>query len=196
MGILAYAFWREGPLTAFAACVNVLLAGVLALNFWEPIADALDPAFADTFAEGIEDGLAMMLIFLPLLMLMRWITNSLASTHMEYPPALYRGGAVVGGLLAGYLVAGFLACVIQTLPLQRDFLGFEPYKPGISHPARKILPADLVWLSMMHRLSGAGLSGGDERFDKHANFELRYERFRRTDDKTGKPEPWHGEMDP
>jgi hypothetical protein len=195
MGIVAYAFWREGPLTAFAACVNVLLAGVVAFNFWEPIADALDPALSDSFAEGIEDALALMLIFLPVLMLLRWITNSLASTHMEYPSALYRGGAVVGGLLAGYLAAGFLTCVIQTLPLPREFLLFEPYEPGKSSPARKVLPADLVWLSMMHRLSAAGLSGGDDRFDNRANFELRYARYRRYDEKTGKAEQWHGEME-
>ena len=45
MAIVAYAFWREGPLTAFASCVNVLLAGLLAFNFWEPIADAFDSSF-------------------------------------------------------------------------------------------------------------------------------------------------------
>ena len=40
----------------------------------------------------------------------------------------------------------------------------------------------------------AGLSGGEDRFDNHATFELRYSRYRRVDDKTGKPETWHGEV--
>ncbi len=199
MGIVTYAFWREGLMTAFAMCVNVLLAGVLAFNFWEPIADLLDPAFNDTIAVGIEDGLAMMLVFLPSLMLLRWATNSLASTQLEYPPILYRGGSVVCGLLTGYLLSGFLICVIQTLPLQRDFLGFEPYKPGESPTLRKILPPDTVWLATMHRLSGASLSTGDERFDSHCNFELRYSRFHRSFiDEKGEQKvlPSSGEMDP
>src|SRR5262249_59105194 len=88
MGVVAYAFWREGPLTAFAMCANVLVAGLLAFNFFEPLADLLEPAFVGSFAEGVEDAVAMMLIFLPVLVFLRWATNSLASTHMEYPPIL------------------------------------------------------------------------------------------------------------
>jgi hypothetical protein len=200
MAVVTYAFWREGPLNAFAMCVNVILAGVLAFNFWEPIADLLEPAFSDMFAKGTEDGLAMMLVFLPALMLFRWLTNSLAPTHMEFPPILYRGGAVVCGLVTGYLLAGFLVCVLQTLPLPTDFLGFGHYKPGDSPTLRKVLPPDLVWLAMMHRLSGAGLSGGEDRFDSHSNYELRYGRYRRfvLDEKTGEEKtlPYRGELDP
>jgi hypothetical protein len=199
MGVLAYAFWREGPLTAFATCVNVVLAGVLAFNFYEPLAGAMESAFSDSFLEGIEDAVALMLIFLPLLMLFRLIANTAANTHMEYPPILYRGGAVVFGLLAGYLLSGFLACMVQMLPLQKDFLGFEPY--DAAKPVRKFLPPDVMWLAMMHRLSGAGLSGvgGDDkaesRFDKRGNFQLRYTRYRRFDE-SGKAMPWHGEVSP
>jgi hypothetical protein len=200
MAGVTYAFWREGPLTAFAMCVNILLAGVLAFNFYEPIADLLDPAFADlSAARGIEDGLALMLVFLPSLMVLRLLTNSLAKTHMEYPPLLHRGGSVVCGLVAGYLLSGFLLCVIMTLPLQRDFLGFDRYKPGESPALRKFMPPDLVWLAMMHRLSGAGLSGGEDRFDSHCNYEVRYERYHRfTLDKDGNEVrlPYRGEMEP
>jgi hypothetical protein len=200
MGIVTYAFWREGPLTAFAMCVNVLISGILAFNFWEPIADLLEPTFADNFMKGAEDGIALMLVFLPSLMLLRWLTNSIAPTHMEFPPVLYRGGAVVCGLVAGYLLSGFLVCVFQTLRLPHDFLGFEPYRPGDSAPLRKVLPPDMVWLAMMHRLSGAGLSAGDDRFDSHSNFELRYERYRRfvIDEKSNEEKtlPYRGELDP
>ena len=65
---------------------------------------------------------------------------------------------------------------------------------------RKFLPPDLVWLAMMHRLSGAGLSGGDEPFDGRCGFELRYARYRRfiIDEKTGEEKtiPYRGEMEP
>jgi len=194
MGIIAYAFWREGPLTAFAMCANVLIAGLLAFNFWEPIADAFDSSFGDTFLEGTEDALAMMVIFLLVLMLLRWITNSIASTHMEYPPVLYRGGSMFFGLVTGYLLAGFLLCVMLTLPVQPSFLLFEPYEPGKSSTWRKVLPPDVVWLAMMRRASDEKRLGSDDVFDPHANYELRYGRFRRSDD--GKPTPYHGELEP
>jgi hypothetical protein len=195
MGICAYAMWREGPLTAFAMCANVLVAGVLAFNFWEPLADLLASSFDDTFADGAEDAVAMMLIFLPVLMLLRWITNSIAGTHMEYPPVLYRGGAVVFGLLTGYLLAGFLVCMIQTLPVPRNFLQFEIDEPGKSHPMRAVMPPDLVWLAMMHAISDHKRLGSDEPFDKNCNFELRYQRFRRWDE-SGKGLPRQGELEP
>jgi hypothetical protein len=199
MAILAYAFWREGPLTAFAMCCNVLVAGLLAFNLFEPIADLLEPAFADNFMAGTEDGLALMLVFWPALMLFRWMTNSLASTHMEYPAVLYRGGAVFFGLVAGYLVSGFLLCAFQTLPFQQDFLGFTPYVRGESSGARRVLPPDLVWLAMMQRLSRGPLSTGGEDgptvFDKNGNYELRYARYRRLDE-SGKTRPIKNELTP
>jgi hypothetical protein len=197
MGIIAYAFWREGPLSGLVMCCNVFLAGLVAFNFWEPIADLLEPAFSGWFLEGTEDLLALMLVFCPMLALLRWATYTLASTHMEYPEVLYRGGAVFFGLLTGYLLAGFLTCAFQTLPFHQNFLGFEPYEPGKSHPARRYLPPDVVWLAMMHRLSAGSISGGEQGgFDPRANFELRYGRYRRFELGKDKPMKWQGEMRP
>jgi hypothetical protein len=190
---IAYAFWREGPLTAFAMFCNTLIAGIIAFNFWEPIADLLDPPFQDTVLEGTEDALALMIPFLLILMGLRLATNSLASTHMEYPALLYRGGAVFFGLLTGYFLAGILVCALQTLPIQKNFLSFEFYKPGEASPGRKFIPPDMVWLSMMNRTSGKSLSGGDEPFDAMGSFELRYARHRRVDE-SGKSTPHMGEF--
>jgi hypothetical protein len=197
MAIIAYAFWREGPLTAFAMCCNVVLAGLLAFNFWEPIAAALQPSFMGNFLEGTEDAIALMLLFCPTLMFLRWLTNSLSRTHMEFPTILYRGGSVLCGLLAGYFLSGFLLCVYQTLPVQQNFLGFDVYEPGKASPLRQVLPPDLVWLSMMHRLSGGGLASSEPTlFDRQGNFELRYERYRRLDSQGGAPLTYKGELEP
>ena len=72
---------------------------------------------------------------------------------------------MVFGLLTGYLLAGFLLCMIQTLPVQPNFLGFEPYVPGDvagkekSSVWRKFCRPDVVWLSMMHRQSDGNRLG-------------------------------------
>jgi hypothetical protein len=201
MAALAYAYWGEGPLIAFSMAVNILLAGLLTFNFYEPIADLLAPSLEGSFAEAAEDAIAMGFLFLPLLMLGRWLTFSLANTHIEYPPILYRAGGVAGGLLGGYLLAGFLVCAFQTLPLQREFLTFEVYEPAKTHGLRKFMPPDLVWLAMMQNLSrGALTRGKDENevpilFDPHGTYELRYSRYHRLDE-VGKPMIWHGEVDP
>ena len=196
MAVVAYAYWREGPLTAFAMCCNTAVAGVVAFNFWEPIADAIEPSLEGNFLKGTEDALALMALFAATLMLLRWLTNNLASTHVDYPSLLYRGGALLFGATTGYLAAGFLVCVLQTLPWHQGFLSFATHDPARATPARRLLPPDVVWLAAMHRLSGAGLSAGEgRRFDKNGNFELRYARYRRHDDK-GNTLPLRNDLEP
>jgi uncharacterized membrane protein required for colicin V production len=180
MLIAAYAFWRQGVLPAFAMVVNVLLAGLVAFNLFEPIADQLDPMFSDSFLHGYEDSLCLVLLFSLTLVFLRWASNALIHSTLEYHPGLQQSGAVLFGLMAGYLVAGFLLCVAQTLPLDENFLHFEaridPRSAGAK--IRHVLPPDRVWLALMHRASTESFSW-DDAFDPDGSFELRYEARRK-----------------
>jgi uncharacterized membrane protein required for colicin V production len=182
MLVAAYAFWRQGVLPAFAMAVNVLLAGLIAFNFFEPIAAELDPMLTGSFLHGYEDSLCLIALFCLMLAFLRWAANALIHTTIEYHPALQQGGAVLFGLLTGYLVAGFLICVAQTLPFDEHFLKFdarvEANAPGAK--VRRVMPPDRLWLSMMHRASKASLSWDDDSaFDPDGSYELRYSRERR-----------------
>src|SRR5262245_45738864 len=112
MAGVAYAYLREGLFTAFTMAVNVFLAGVVAFNFFEPIADSLEPGFRDSFLRGFEDAVVLVVLFAASLALLRWATNSLARAEIHYQSQLQRGGGVLFGLVAGYLVCGFLLCVL------------------------------------------------------------------------------------
>jgi hypothetical protein len=182
MLLTAYAFWRQGVLPAFAMAVNILLAGMVAFNFFEPIAAELDPMLAGSFLHGYEDSLCLMVLFCLTLLFFRWATNALIHTTIEYHAVFQQGGAVLFGLLGGYLVAGFLLCVAQTLPLDQHFLKFEaridPSAPAAK--VRRVLPPDRVWLALMHRASEGSLSWGDESsFDPDGSYEIRYNNERR-----------------
>jgi hypothetical protein len=182
MGAVTYAFWRQGVLPAFAMMCNVLLSGLIAFCFFEPIAAELDPMMAGSFLHGYEDSLCLIVLFCLPLMILRWLANALIHTHIEYNAVLQQGGAVLFGLLSGYLVAGFLVCVAQTLPLSEHFLQFEARLDTQSAGAklRRVLPPDRVWLALMHRASEASLSWDAETpFDPDGSFELRYARERR-----------------
>jgi uncharacterized membrane protein required for colicin V production len=180
MLVVAYAFWRQGVLAALAMAVNVLLAGLVAFNFYEPIAAELDPMFAGSFVRGYEDSLCLIFLFSFTLVFLRWATNGLMHSVIEYHPVLQQGGAVLFGLLAGYLVAGFLLCVAQTLPMDANFLHFEariePRSAGAK--IRRVLPPDRVWLALMHRASLESLGWDETYFDPDGSYELRY-RMRR-----------------
>ncbi len=182
----AYAYWREGLLTAAAMLVNLVLAGLVAFCCYEPLADALEGALAGNILRGYEDWLSLTLIFVPLLGLLRLVTNSLAPTEIEAPALLNQVGAVVLALVTGYLASGILLCILQTLPWGENFLGFTYKVDEKEGPARRVLPADRVWLALVHRAGKERFlgSGGEDdadgpTFDKDGSFELRYARRRR-----------------
>jgi hypothetical protein len=177
---VAYAYFREGLMTAVTMMINVLLAGLITFNFYEPLAAEMESALAGSFLAGFEDALCLFGLFTLSLGALRAITHNLASSELALPPAVQQGGAALFGLLTGYLVVGFLMCLLQTLPLNDKFLGFEsqvdPGGPGL----RRVLPPDRVWLALMHR-AGAGpfAQGAPSPFDPEGTFELRYARLRR-----------------
>jgi hypothetical protein len=207
---VGYAYWREGIFTAAVMCCNVFLAGLVAFNFWEPLADLIDPYLRGTFLHGYEDAACLMTLFCLTLGLLRLMTNSLASTLIPFPFWLHYGGGLLFGLITGYLVSGFLVCLLQTLPWQENFLFFDPkYEPGPEHLFRRVLPPDRVWLGLMHRGGAYAFANQvDETvpdpqslyekyltFDKYATFELRYARLRRYPDSAETTRKYLGEFD-
>lgn len=193
MLVVTYAFWREGLLTACCTFINVLLAGLVAFNFFEPLAAELDTMLKGSFLHGYEDCLVLVALFSVTLGVLRLVTNTLAYTDLDYPPLWLRGGGVLFGFLTGWLVSGFLLCALQTLPWHREFMGFkatvERDKPGSG--LRRVLVPDRVWLALMHRAGKPFAWEKHPTFDPHGNFELRYHRYRRYDD-TGKTLPDDG----
>ncbi len=63
MAGVTYAFWREGLLTALTMTVNVVLSGLVAFAFFEPLAGVLGPMFAGSFLAGYEDALCLIFLF-------------------------------------------------------------------------------------------------------------------------------------
>jgi hypothetical protein len=197
MGITGFAYFREGLLTAFALFCNVFLSGLIAFCFWEPIADLLDPLVAGNALHGYEDFLVLILLFCASLLLLRWLSNTLAPHTTEYFVGLQEGGGVVFGMAAGYLLAGFLVCALQTLPWHQEFMGFgADYDPAQTGAAlRRILPPDRVWLGLMNKASTVAFSTGGKGFDNYGSYEMRYARYRRYNDKF-EVSPMKGEISP
>jgi hypothetical protein len=206
MLIIAYAYWREGLFTACCMCVNVLLAGLIAFGFWEPVADLFDSILHGSFLAGYEDFFILIGLFALALGLLRMVTNNLCPNQIEYVGYFQQVGGAMFGLATGYLTAGFLVCALQTLPWHESFMNFEPRSPK-EVGSRGLLPADRAWLSLMryagaHAFSWSFVEGNEEAddpferyrtFDRHGTFELRYLRYRRYGD-TRPPLPYLGEF--
>jgi uncharacterized membrane protein required for colicin V production len=207
---IAYAFFQEGLFTAFTMFFNVFFAGLIAFNFWEPMAARLESLFADTFLLGYEDMICLVGLFCITLGALRTITNIFANLVIDYPEALQRGGGAVLGLATGYLLSGFFLCCLQTLPWSDKFMGFNPTYEAGSSSMRDVLPPDRVWLAMMCRAGAFTFATYDElaeelrsspsyidrrrTFDKYGTFELRYSRYRRYGEQRD-PMRYQGEFD-
>jgi hypothetical protein len=203
--IVAYAQCREGLFSATTLFVNVLIAGALTFNFWEPLADELDALFAGGILAGYEDALVLTFFFTVFLIVLRVLTNKVVAQQTEFPGYVQQIGGGLVGLLSGYLIAGFLVCVLQTLPWHESFLGFRPRSED-EVGLRKFLPPDRAWLALMRQAGAKTLAWREDRqdaaspydryltFDSAATFELRYLRYRRFGDNR-EPLRYEGELD-
>src|SRR5947208_3645779 len=122
---VGYAYLREGLLTAFAMLVNVMLAGTITFNFYEPLAALMEPTLSNTFFAGYEDMVCMIGLFAITLGVLRTATNAISSSMVQFPAPLQRPGAFIVGMAVGYFTAGFLICALQTLPWHQNFMSFD-----------------------------------------------------------------------
>jgi hypothetical protein len=193
---LAYLFLVQGLATAVTMFCNVFLAGLIAFNFWEPLADLLDPLLSRSFFRGFEDAICLTALFVIAIATLRLITNTLSGAVIDFHPAAQRAGGAVVGLATGYLVSGFLLCIFQTMPWHENFWGYEPNWQANQSGLESVFPPDRVWLSMMHRAGENAFRRGERAtFDSEATFVIRYARYRRFGDQR-QPLPYNGEFDP
>jgi len=194
MLVLAYLFLIQGLATAVAMFCNVFLAGLIAFNFWEPLANLLDPPLSHSFFAGYEDAICLTALFAISFAVLRLATNTLSRTMIDFHPVAQRAGAAFFGLATGFLLAGFLVCIFQTLPWHEYFWGYEPNWQANQSGLDSVLPPDRIWLSMMHRAGEAAFSRGERpTFDPEATFVIRYARFRRYGDQR-QPLSYNGEF--
>ncbi len=193
---VAYAYLREGLLTAFAMLINVLIAGTVAFNFFEPLASMMEPTLSNTFFGGYEDMVCLIGLFAITLGILRTIVNTISASMVQYPASLQRPGGAVVGLAVGYLTAGFLVCALQTLPWHQNFMSFDWEVKSTPEPIRRFLPPDRVWLAMMHRAGAYAFCSEEDpkgkesnslydkykTFDPEGLYELNYARYRRYND--------------
>jgi hypothetical protein len=205
MAAVAWAHYRNGLFAAVIMLMMVLISGLFAFGFWEPLADALDTATQQNLKAlaGTEDMIALSFLFCVPFALMRWGFTHLVPEMIEEQGAIQHFGGAAVGLITGYFLAGFLVCMVETLPLEQNFLDFEP-RSSSETGYRNIVPPDRVWLALMRYASGGAFRWKDDPdadgvrtpllFDRDGTFEMRYMRYRRSSE--GRPPlRYFGEFD-
>ena len=124
VGIVVYCVSIEGLWGAVHTFLCVLLAALVAMNFFEPLAGFLDgimPAY-----KHYMDLVALVGLFISLTFALRMGSEYLSPVYIGLPSTLDQVGKWAFGALTGYLTMAFLLAALHTAPLSREFMGFKP----------------------------------------------------------------------
>ncbi|WP_347245355.1 CvpA family protein [Thermogutta sp.] len=142
--------FREGLWSAFIRFVNVLMAGILATNFFEPVARVME----DTIGPKLTyfyDFLSFWLVFAVSMIVLHIATAFLSRVKTRFNLYLNQGGAVVIGLMTGVLM-----CWLFNFSLHLAPLGTKPFmSPVLSDDGT---PLGIQWARVASYLSKGALS--------------------------------------
>jgi hypothetical protein len=144
------ALYIEGTWSNAVRLVNVVTAGLLAFNFFEPLAGWLS-GMAPSFTY-FWDFLSLWLLFAAFMIVFRVATDLLSRVKVRFLKIADRIGSGVFAVAVGWVMVCFTAATLHTAPLARNFLrgSFQPQNTTFVG----VLPApDRVWLAFVQKVS-------------------------------------------
>lgn len=146
---MTYALASEGLWGAALMFFNVLFAGLIAFNFYEPLAGLL--ATNAKFMADYADMVCLLGLFLVALLLLRLTTESLAPTMVRFPTPLFHIGRWAFGLAASTVAMAIFLLAFHCAPVHKKmFYGAYPYdmKPPFG------MGIDWQWLGFFQYSTG------------------------------------------
>lgn len=161
--------YAEGMWSNAIRLVNVVTAGLLAMNFYEPVARRLEsmlPSF--TF---MLDYLVLWGLFAIFMVIFREVTARVSQVKVRFLKLADRIGSGVFSVAIGCVMVAFTMAVLHTAPLSRTFLfgGFEPEKKMIVG-----LAPDRQWLRFTGQVSAGSFCRSDVRTFDHWAYMRKY----------------------
>lgn len=176
IGVVTYMVANEGISNATQTFMATLLAGLIAMNYFEPLALRLRTFVPESYCDIV----ALLGLFIGLIFALRMGTEQLAPSYIQVIPAIDTAGRWVFGAATGYLTMAILLTSLHTAPLPREFMGFKPERNNFLGGA-----PDRQWLGFVQYISekpfsttvryASGNKNGKDIFVANA-FDGRYER--------------------
>ena len=166
---------NQGMWTNFITLVNVITAALVAMNYFEPLADTLDRQEAR--AAYLYDFITIWMVFGVTLVVLRLATDWMSQVKVRFFMPVEKVGGILFAIWVSWVMVCFTTMTLHTAPLSRHFMGFQ------QTPDAKMLfgfQPDRVWMGWVHRESKGTFSrfGGARPFDARGNFIVRYSNRR------------------
>lgn len=173
--------WNRGIWGAALTLVNVVFAALLAMNFFEPLANMLSSEKTIAAANSnMMDFIALWGLFALFSGAFRLATDLVSRVKVRFPYAVDVAGAVVLAIATGWVLFCFTMASLHASPLARSpFLG-----AFMETPDQKMLGVapDRLWLAFTRQASLGAFGGSDEGFDPQGDFVFRYAARREAGD--------------
>jgi hypothetical protein len=167
----AAGLWFQGAWSGAITLVNLLLAMIIASNFFEPVSTMIEGIGAAASYTYLLDFVVLWLLFGITFGVLRSITDALSKTQVAFDMPVEMAGRSVLAAICGWLMVVFVAFSLQMAPLNSP----EPLGAFHSPDAKTFGPfaPDRMWLGFLHSRSQQALSTGKP-FDPSAEFPLKY----------------------
>jgi hypothetical protein len=158
--------FNQGLWSVLLALVNVVAAGLVATNYFEPLANTFGKRnYADFFA--------LWLVFVGAFIVLRLITDILSRANVAFDPWVDRIGGALLAAVVGWVLVCFTLFSLHVAPLGRTAFNGA----FMESPQAKMLGVgpDRLWLAFVHRQSKAALGrDADHIFDPRGEFIYKY----------------------
>ena len=123
LAAVTYTVAGEGAWGAAITCLSVILAGLFAMNFYEPICNSL--MGNDYWWQTRLDLVVLVGLFAAAVGGIRAAADYFSPTYIGVHRMLHEGARWGCGLLTGYVTMAFLLTALHTAALDREFIGFK-----------------------------------------------------------------------
>lgn len=167
---VTYFVAMEGPQGAAVTLFAVLFAGLVAMNFFEPLAAFCSANLMNSFEwQHRWDVIALLGLFAAGVTGIRLLGDQLFPTYAEVGSLLYEISRWGLGLATGYLTMAIMLTALHVSPLPREFMGFTPE----GHNFLGFAAPDRQWLAFTQYVSEKSLKVGSPRIFDGAEFPAR-----------------------
>ena len=142
---------------AAAVFFSVLFAGLIAMDYFEPVAELLQSAFGSDWANRV-DFIALVGLFAIGVFGLRFLSEKLVPNFITVNQRFYDVCRWVFAVGTGYVTMAFLLAALHTAPLPREFLGFTPERNNFFG----MLSPDRDWLGFVQYVSEKSMPSSEE----------------------------------
>src|SRR5262245_628429 len=160
LGGVTFMVANDGAWSAGATFLCVLVAGLVSMNFFEPLAVWLTGAVPTWGYRW--DTICLIGLFGGFVFLFRTISERLAPTYIQVDGWVDNVCRWLFGGATGYVTMAFLLTALHTAPLPREFLGFRPERANLLN----MWAPDRHWLGFTQYVTEKAFA----RYDRNIGF--------------------------